>query len=74
MRIQAKQKNHGQMLTISPIKLAISKGHCPPGMNEKKINKIKEQVRLRLAHQQAIKTYQPFTSKASRRKPKQVGA
>lgn len=72
--MQKTKKNLGHMLTISQLKMAVFNGHQPIGMSLQKINKIKTQVKKRLAEQASTRSYQPFTSKASRRKPKQVGA
>jgi hypothetical protein len=69
-----KTKTLGKMLNISPYKLSIANGFIPPGIKQEKLQKIKDQVAKRRLEQLAVKTYQPFTSKASRRKPTQVGA
>ena len=66
--------NNGQMLRISPYKERIAKGAVPQGMSHQKVARIQEQVAKLREQIEIAKRYVPFTSNASKRRARQVGA
>lgn len=74
MKSKQTHKSLGKMLRISTYKANIAKGIIPPFFPLHKVEKIKQQVKKMTQEIDTIKKYQPFTSKASTRKPRQVGA
>ena len=74
MATPKKHKLLGKMLQVSAFKMAVFKGQSPRQLSDKKTKKIKQQVSKMLSEIDTAKRYQPFTSNASRRKARQVGA
>ena len=73
-RTSKRTANGGQMLRISSYKADIAKGIISPGTHPAKIAKICAQVAKMREQMEICKRYQPFTSNASKRRPRQVGA